>query len=180
MRESRWKTLRTKLIGTINMREVELPTGKRLDYLVVSYPEAVGVLALIDHQRVILVGQYRYAVDEYSKEIPMGARDSGESIEDCARRELEEETGYSAAHVEKVFTFHPSNAASNQVVHICVASELTQKTSAVEHHEPVEELIQVEIVPFDELLNMVLRDEIKDASTVIAVLLYSSRARQDH
>jgi ADP-ribose pyrophosphatase len=177
MQEHGWKTLRAKLIGTISLREVELPTGKRIDYLVVSYPEAVGILALTPDKEVIMVGQYRYAVEEYSWEIPAGNRDAGESVEDCARRELEEETGYRAGQIDLLFSFHPTNGATNQVVHLCLASDLTLVAPVLTHKEPIEETIRVEPVAFNEALNKVLRGELHDAATVIALLLYAERER---
>ena len=156
-----------------------MPTGQRLDYLVVSYPEAVGVLALTEDERVVMVGQYRYAVDEYSWEIPMGTREGGESAVECAKRELQEESGYLAGRIEPLFTFHPSNAVSDQTVYLCLASELTAGTPSPEHPEPVEELIRLELVPFDVVLAQALRGEIRDAATVIAVLLLSELGMGD-
>lgn len=176
MQDERWKVLRTKLVGSFSIREVELPTGKRLDYLVIGYPEAAAVLALTDDQQVILVGQYRYAVNEYSWEIPSGGIEDGESAENCARRELREETGYSPGRIEQLITYHPSNAASNQVIHVFLALDLERTEPEPVHEEPVEQTIKVDLVPFDELLKRVRQGEIHDAATIIAVLLYAQQS----
>lgn len=175
----RWKTLRTRLMGTFSLKQVQLPTGKCLDYLLVSYPEAAGVLALTDDQQVVMVGQYRYAVDEYCWEIPAGSREKGESVVKCAKRELQEETGYSARHIKPFFTFHPSNAASDHTVHLCLATNLTKSKLSTSHKEPVEELIRVKLLPFDIVLNQVLQGEIRDACTVIAVLHYAHKLQDN-
>lgn len=179
MDKFRWETLSTRLVGTFSLKHVKLPTGRFVDYLVVSYPEAVAVLALTEDQQVVMVGQYRYAVDEYCWEIPAGSREEGESIVKCAKRELQEETGYSAKHIKPFFTFHPSNAASNQIVHLCLATNLTKSKPSTSHKEPVEELIRVKLVPIDIVLNQVLQCEIRDACTVIAILYYAHKYRDN-
>ena len=170
-----WKTLRERLVGGFSLREIELPTGKRVDYIVVSYPTAVGVLAFTEQEQLIMVGQYRYAVGGYSWEIPTGSQDEGESLEECARRELEQETGYRAEQIEPLFTFHPSNGATDQVVHLYLALNTKKITSALKHEEPIEELIEVKLCPFKEVLSEVLQGKIRDAATVIAVLLCAGR-----
>jgi 8-oxo-dGTP pyrophosphatase MutT (NUDIX family) len=175
MTDQSWKTLRQRSIGGFSIREVELPTGKRIDYVVVSYPPVVGVLAFDEQGQVVLVGQYRYAVDEYSWEIPLGSPDEGESLEEAARRELEQETGCRAEHLEPLFTFHPSNAASDQVGHLYLARNARKVTEALNSDEPVEELIQIKHLPFEEVLRQVSTGEIRDAATVIAVLIYAAR-----
>jgi len=176
MQDERWKVLRTKLVGSFSIREVELPTGKRLDYLVIGYPEAVAVLALTDDREVIMVGQYRFAVDEYSWELPSGGIEDGESAENCARRELREETGYTPGRIEPMITYHPSNAASNQVIHVFLALDLERTDPEPVRDEPVEQTIKVDTVPFDELLRRVRQGEIHDAATIIAVLLYAQQS----
>lgn len=168
-----WKTLRKRLIGSFSINGIELPTGKRVDYIVVSYPPAVGILAFDEQGQVIMVGQYRYAINEYSWEIPMGSPDEGESLEQSVRRELEEETGYRAEHIEPLFTFYPSNAASDQVIHLYLARSTQKVTAVPSYGEPVEELIQVKHLPFEEVLRQVSQGEIRDAATVIAVLVYA-------
>lgn len=178
METYRWKTRQTRLIGTFSLREVELPTGQRTDYLVLSYSDAVGVLALTEDEQVVMVGQYRYTVNEYSWEIPMGAQEPDESIIECAKRELQEETGYLAGRIEPFFAFYPSNGASDQTIYLCLASDLTPNMFLSEHLEPTEEFIQLKLMPFDVVLEQVLQGKIRDAATVIAILLYAQRVRK--
>lgn len=176
MTDDRWKVLRTKLIATLNIREVELPTGRQIDYVVINYPESVGVLAITERREIILVGQYRYAVDKYSWEIPCGGRAENESVEECATRELEEETGYRAGRIERLPGFHSSNATSNEFTHICLAAELT-RVGRPDHQEPVEETIQVRLAAFEDAMTSIMKGEIHDAPTMIAILLYAEKLR---
>ncbi len=99
----------------------------------------------------------------------------GETLEDCARRELSEETGFVASNLEHLFTFHPSNAASDQVIHLYLASGVTPGKPLSSAREPVEESMRVELVPFQSVFQRVLSNEIKDAATVVAALIYAQR-----
>ena len=172
----KWKTIETKLIGNITIRAVQLPTGKRVDYVTINYPEAVGVVAITEDKKIVLVGQYRYAVEEYSWEIPMGSLEGGESAEECGKRELKEEAGFTAEKWEKLCSFHPSNAANNQIVHLYLASVLTPVS--LRRSEPVEELIKVELFDFELIYQKIFNNEIKDASTIIGVMLLANRIHQ--
>jgi len=159
----------------MNIREVELPTGRKIDYVMFSYPESVAVLAVTERRQVILVGQYRYAIDRYSWEIPCGGLGQHETVEECGLRELEEETGYRARRIERLFGFHPSNATSDEFTHVCLASQLDPAGKPSNHQEPVEETIKVKLVAFDEVLDSVIKGEIHDAPTMIAILSYALR-----
>jgi ADP-ribose pyrophosphatase len=170
----RWTTLGVEPLGTFKLKHVESPSGRRTDYVIVSYPEVAAVLALTEDDRVVLVSQYRHAVEERSLEIPGGTRQAGESIEQCARRELEEETGYRAGDVDPLGSYYPSGANIEQVVHLFVARGL-RRVSVPEHAEPLEEGLSITLQPFASVLEQVLRGEIRDAATVIAVLGHALR-----
>jgi ADP-ribose pyrophosphatase len=97
----------------------------------------------------------------------------GESETESAQRELAEEAGYRAGRLEKLCTFDSSKSVLEETVHLYLATDLV----AV-HHEPDEtEFIEVQTFPFHEVLGMVLRSEIVDAMTVVAVL-HAARARR--
>jgi ADP-ribose pyrophosphatase len=170
----RWTILETKALGTFRLKRVESPSGQRVDYVVVSYPEVVAVLPLTADEQVVLINQYRHAAEEPTLEIPGGVREAGESIEQCARRELEEETGYRAGQLDPLLSFHPSSANIEQVVHLCVACGL-DRVGAPAHSELLEEETSIALIPFASLLEQVLRGEIRDAATVIAVLRYAMK-----
>src|SRR5512141_1217355 len=95
--------------------EVDRPDGSPGVYGVVHFrTRAVGVLPVGDDGRILLVGQHRYTLDRYSWEIPEGGVDEGEAMEEGARRELREETGYDADAWRRLFSFSTSNSVTDE------------------------------------------------------------------
>ena len=146
--------------------EVTRPDGTPGVYGVVHFSNlAAGVLAIDDRDRVLLVGQHRYALDAYSWEIPEGGVSVGETALDGARRELREETGVEAADWRELARVHLSNSVSDEVAVLFEASGLTE---GVASPDGTEDLAR-QWVPFDEALEMTLDGRITDAMSVIAI-----------
>jgi ADP-ribose pyrophosphatase len=151
---------------TIWHDEVTRPDGAPGVYGVVHFANlAAGVLALDDQDRVLLVGQHRYALDAYSWEIPEGGVPDGEAAIDGARRELLEETGVEAADWRELARVHLSNSVSDELAVLFVATGLTEGAATPDGTEDLER----RWLPFDEVLAMTLDGRISDAMTVIAV-----------
>lgn len=169
-----WKTKSTRAIYEnpwIAVREdiVEKPGGGEGIYGVVSMRQfAVGVVPLHDDGTVTLVGQWRYTLNEYSWEIPEGGCPFDEAPLDCARRELREETGLVAASIEPIGgEVHLSNSVTDERGWLFLATGLTQGESFPEDTEQIE----TKRVPLSEAVEMVLRGEINDGLSVMALLL---------
>ena len=146
--------------------EVSRPDGAPGIYGIVHFANlAVGVLALDDEDRVLLVGQHRYALDAYSWEIPEGGVPDGESPLEGARRELREETGIDAADWRELGRSHLSNSVSDEFAILFLATGLTDGIATPDGTEALE----VSWLPFDEVLAMTLDGRITDALTVLAV-----------
>ena len=172
-----WKTTSSRAVyenGWIEVREdvAELPNGRTTIYGVVQCAECVGVLPLLDGDAVLLVGQYRYVARDFYWEMPTGARHAGETLEAAAQRELAEEAGVEAGRLVKLCDFHTSKSILREVAHLYVAEGLRPASRPPDHTE----FIERRIFPFDEVLAMVERGEIKDSMTVIAVL-HAARRR---
>ncbi len=151
---------------TIWHDEVTRPDGAPGIYGIVHFVNlAVGVLAIDREDRVLLVGQHRYALDQYSWEIPEGGVPDGESALDGARRELREETGIDAAEWHELGRSHLSNSVSDELAILFLATGLTSGTATPDGTEALE----VRWLPFDEVLAMTLDGRITDALTVLAV-----------
>jgi ADP-ribose pyrophosphatase len=139
----------------------------------VHHPGSVAILPLIDAHRVCLIRSRRLTVDETLIEIPAGTREPGESPLDTARRELTEETGYSAAHFEELASYYPSPGVMDEQIWLYVARELSAGEPAREANEEIENLV----ASFDDALAMISRGEIRDGKTIIALLLYDRSRR---
>jgi ADP-ribose pyrophosphatase len=173
-----WRTHEVIPLGGLSVRRVETPSGYRADHLVLTCPDVVAVLALTEHDEVVLVRRYRPAVDVESREIPGGTPEDGEGIADCAARELAEETGYHCDRIEHVYSFHTDGARSTQTVHLCVAADV-RPGSPMPNADPLEEPA-VELLPLTEVVDLLRRNEIGDAATAIAVLLHlDARTRSE-
>jgi 8-oxo-dGTP pyrophosphatase MutT (NUDIX family) len=147
--------------------EVLRPDGSPGIYGVVHLRNvAVGIVPLDAAGRVLLVGQYRYPLDEYSWEIPEGGVDAAEGLLVGAQRELREETGYEAAEWRELFRFSMSNSVTDEVGAIFLATGLTPGEATP---EPSEDITQ-RWVALDEAITMIERGEITDVMSVAGLL----------
>ncbi len=146
---------------------VSVPDGRTKKREIVVHPGAAAIVPLMnDGKEVLLVEQYRKAVESMTLEIPAGTLEEGESPEECAMRELIEETGFQASNLDKLVEFYPSPGFSSEIIHIFKASGLKKGSDAE---------LPIRFVPLDELLTRIRRGEIKDGKTVIGVLMVSER-----
>lgn len=146
---------------------VRLPNGHETIYGVVRCGQCVGVLPFVDNDHVLLVQQFRYVAGHPTWEMPTGGVHAGELIEDAARRELAEEAGVSASQLVPIHRYHTSKSVVEETAHLFVARGLHE----VESRPDRTELLRTGVWPFETVLSMVLRSEITDSMTVIAVLL---------
>ena len=177
-----WKTVQSRAIyenAWIKMREdnVIRPDGKPGIYGVVSPQNyAIGVVPLHEDGTVTLVGQFRYTMNEYSWEIPEGGCPFDEAPVDAARRELREETGLLAATLRPLGgELHLSNSISDERGYLFLATDLTPGKAAPEGTE----LIQTRRLPLPEAIHLALRGEIKDALSILGLLLAQEAQTQE-
>ncbi len=159
----------------VNLRvdDVRTPGGLETQREIVEHRGAVALVAIDDSQRVLLVRQYRHAVSRVTTEIPAGTLEPGEDPATCAARELAEETGYSAARLERLGGICPSPGFCTEYIHLFVATGLTRGSARPE----ADEQIAVQAVPWAEALRQVRAGEIDDAKSVSALLLADARRR---
>lgn len=144
--------------------EVTRPDGEPGIYGVVHFSNsAVGVVAIDDHDRVALVGQHRYAFDEYHWEIPEGGSPLDEDSLEGAQRELLEETGLTARTWREIGRWQLSNSVTDEAAVAYLATDLRHG----EADPDPEEQLQFRWLPFDEVMAMIERGEITDALTVL-------------
>src|SRR5664279_1523441 len=142
------------------------PDGAPGIYGVVHFANrAIGVLAIDERDRVLLVGQHRYPLDDYSWEIPEGGGGPDESALDAARRELAEETGFRATSWRELGRAALSNSVTDELAVFFIATELRAGAAAPEGTEE----LQTRWVPFDEAVAMTLDGRIDDALSILAI-----------
>lgn len=157
--------------------QVTVPDGgEPFGRLVVEHPGAVAVLAMDERDRVLVVRQYRHAVQATVVEIPAGLLDAaGESPLQTAQRELQEEAGYAASTWTHLLTTLVSPGMTSQVFHFFLARDLVEIGHGDFVHEHEEAYMTREWVPFDDLLDAVLAGDARNGATVTAVMTYALR-----
>lgn len=160
--------------------QVTMPGGgEPFGRLVIEHPGAVAVLAIDDQDRVLVVRQYRHAVQTVVVEIPAGLLDAeGESPLVTAQRELQEEGGYAATDWTHLLTTLVSPGMTSQIFHFFLARGLTEVGHGDFVHEHEEALMTREWVPFEELLDAVLRGDARNGATATAMLTYAVKQQR--
>lgn len=151
----------------VTHHEVTNPAGNPGIYGTVSFHNrAVGVVPIADNGDTWLVGQYRFPLDEYHWEIPMGGAPKGEDPAVCALRELREETGLRASAVRPLGRYHLSNCITDEEAFLFVASGLEEGDADTEETE----VLVIRRLPFDEALTMAEDGRITDVLSVMALI----------
>lgn len=170
MKLKKWKTISSKkCCGNewISVREdrVRLPTSELLEsYIVIDYCGAVGVLA-IQENKILLIKQYRYAIDRFTLEIPAGSLvgKGVANIKKSAEAELLEESGYRAKIIEPFYRYHPSPGSSNEVIYLTRALGIEKSTDVLG--------FDVNWYDIKKVHQMIMEGAITHSPTVISVLL---------
>jgi ADP-ribose pyrophosphatase len=168
---SAWETLDTRFLWQsrwYNLRQdrVRTQTGHEFTYTVVDHPGAVWVVPVTTDGQVVLIRSYRYAVDDWCYEVPAGGLSPGLLPEEAARRELLEEIGGTAAGLRYIGRFYTSNGISSEVAYVYLATGVELGEA---HREPTE-LMEMRLVPVDEVLRMARESEIADGPSALALL----------
>ena len=147
--------------------DLRLPNGNETVHEVIRHNGAVGIVALDDQGRILLVRQYRTALERVTLEIPAGKLELGEDPLVCAKRELSEETGYTADAIEYLCPIATAAGYSDEIIHLYLATGLHPGAA----HPDEDEFVVCEWVDVETLVNSVLDKRIEDSKTVIAALI---------
>lgn len=151
---------------------IQVPNGHVVEYDFLGHNGAAAVLPVLDDGRILMVRQYRNAVDRFTLEIPAGGLNGkDEPTKLAAARELEEETGYKSEHLELLNSIYTTVALCNEKIDIYVAFQLKDS----KQHLDEDEFVQVEAYSLDELVEKIHNCEIQDAKTICAIMTYKSK-----
>ncbi|TQE92429.1 NUDIX domain-containing protein [Ureibacillus terrenus] len=155
-------------VVTLTVDDVILPNGKEAKREIVHHPGAVAIIPITRDGKIVFVEQYRKALERSIVEIPAGKLEPGEDPAVCARRELEEETGYGAGELTYLLSFATSPGFANEIIHLYVAKDLYK----IEEKRTLDEDEFVSIIEatIEEAEEMIENRQIYDAKTAYGVL----------
>lgn len=148
----------------VRVDTVEFPGGKTAYRDIVDHPGGVGVLAVTDDNKIIIVRQYRKPIEKAIYEIPAGKLDRGEEPLTCGMRELEEETGFKAKEYISLGYMYPTPGFANEVTHLYMAKGLYRGTA----HPDEDEYLDIDFFEIEKVKSMIMNNEINDAKTIAA------------
>lgn len=154
---------------------MEMPDGRMAEWDYIEHRKgAAAVLPVLSDGKIVMIKQYRNALDRITLEVPAGSRDSvTEDTAVCARRELEEETGYKCGKLEKILSLKTTVAFCNEFIDVYLATELTPGKQNLDEDEDID----IVICELSELCEKIYAGEIQDAKTVAAILAYANRVK---
>lgn len=158
---------------SLDVDEVLEPGDVRATREVVRHRGSVAALPVHEDGRVVLVRQYRYAVDALVWELPAGRLDPGESVEDAARREMEEEVGLRPRRLEALATFYTTPGFCDEVMHLFRATGL----EVVAARPEADERIESRSFTLEEARGMIRAGEVREGKTLVALLMEVGRAK---
>lgn len=152
---------------------MKAPNGKEEMWDFVSHRMgAACVLPVLEDGKILLVRQYRPALNRETIEVPAGCRDNvSEDTKICAQREMEEETGYCCNHIEKLLSLKSTVAFCDESIDVYLATELKPSKTNLDDMESID----VEIYELSELEEMIYSGKIQDAKTVAAIMAYANK-----
>jgi ADP-ribose pyrophosphatase len=144
---------------------------------IISHPGGGVVIPLLDNGNVLLVRQYRYPHKKFVLEAPAGKLEPNEDPLDCAKRELMEETGYSAEKFVKLTAMYTTPGFCNEVLHVYLATGL-KKSELGQNLDDGEQSLTVESLPLTQSIEMITKGEIVDGKTIVGILLAERKMKQ--
>ena len=150
---------------------ISIPNGNIAHWDFIKHKGAAAVIPITDDGKVVMVRQYRNALDRETLEIPAGGLNPDEPTIDAAARELEEETGYRSNDLELLITVATTVAFCNEMIDIYLARNLIQSKQNLDEDEYVE----VEEYTVDELTDMIYAGKINDSKTISAIMAYKDK-----
>jgi ADP-ribose pyrophosphatase len=161
----------TGRVLNLDIDQVRFPDSSTGELEIIRHPGASAVLPFLSEPsgpdpQILLIKQYRYAAEDFLYEVPAGRLDPNEDPADCARRELMEETGCTAARIEPLYTFYTTPGFIDERIHGFMATGITRGESRRE----ADEFMTLETLTLSHALELIRRGEIRDGKTTVLIL----------
>ena len=154
----------------IRVRKDNIKSRSRLfSREIVEHPGAVAILPLIGKD-IVMVKQHRYPAKKIMLELPAGTLEKNENPDECARRELIEETGYIPGSLKKMLQFYVAPGYDTEIVHVYLAMNLTKSEQSLDENEDIEVLK----ISINNILEMIKENEIDDAKSIVGIMYYQT------
>lgn len=163
------------LVAHLSLDSYRAADGKTFHRERIRHPASVVILPVLPQNRILLIRQFRPALGRYIFEIPAGTREPNEPLIRCAKRELAEEAGHRASRWERLTQFYPAPGISTERMVLYRAGGLRPLSHPVAKDH--DEYISLRIVPASKALEMVRKNEILDAKSIIGILWGMKRVR---
>ncbi|MFP4050131.1 MAG: NUDIX domain-containing protein [Thermoplasmata archaeon] len=165
----RWKKIESRKVAdstffTLEEDDVRLPDGQLKTYTMLEIPDFAGVLPVVD-DKMVMIKNYRYPIDEMVLELPAGLIDEEESPIETAERELEEETGYILKDAEKLVEYHPIASLNTQKAHLFIGD--AEEGGKINRDKGEE--IEIKIIPIKKIYKKLENRELSHPHTMIAL-----------
>ncbi len=157
----------------LNVDTVALPNGRTTTLEILRHPGASAVVPLKEDGTVILIRQLRHATGGFIYEIPAGKLDPAEDPKACAARELEEEVGYRAGHVELLTSIWTAPGFTDEVIHIYLGTSLQEGQQRLDH----DEVLEIVEWPLEKAIQKIQDGTIRDAKTIIGLQMAYGRKK---
>ncbi|GGM22331.1 ADP-ribose diphosphatase [Paraliobacillus quinghaiensis] len=154
-------------IINLQLDEVTLPNGETSKREIIRHPGGVGIIAVTDENKILFVEQYRKPLDKSLVEIPAGKLEPDEKPEVTAKRELEEETGYTTDKLELVTSFYTSPGFADELLYIYYTDKLVPIKEKMALDE--DEFVELVELTLEEAEALMIENKIHDAKTVYAI-----------
>lgn len=148
-----------------------LPDGRTADWDFIGHKGAAAIVPVDKDGKIIMVRQYRNAIEKNTLEIPAGGLNPGEDMKTCATRELEEETGFRSEKVEHLIDLYTSVAFCNEKIGIYYTNDLIPSKQNLDD----DEYVTIERYSLEELVRFIFEGVIEDAKTISAILAYKTK-----
>ena len=154
---------------------VELPTKELQEWTYCFTNDSVMTLAVTKERKIFMVRQYRYFAEDETIEFPSGLIKDNETIEDAAKREFEEETGFKCNSLVKLGSFYESFGQMKRKAHIFFARDLIKSNQNLDSGEDGYEDIEVELVDFNDAVKLAIENKIIETASALAILLLKEK-----